>query len=148
MDTEVEIKEESSISELLKKYTLRPTQQNAMKLGKAIATTDSSIEVKKWRFQMALNVLTPDKSVYSTIQAWSTIPILQDNIPASMKIVTVKEMLQNTNLKTEVLDEILQNIFVNKEIPRDLLNYIAPEIKRASRISDELKSYVLKKDKS
>ena len=51
-------------------------------------------------------------------------------------------MLQNPNLRTDVLDEILQNIFSRKEIPRDLLNYLAPEIKKASRISEELKSYV------
>ena len=130
------------IRNLLEDYNRKPNQENAMKLGRAIATDNSPIEVKKWRFRMALDVVTPDMSVYSTIQAWSSITALEDNLPSSMKITTVKEMLQNPDLRTDVLDEILQNIFSRKEIPRDLLNYLAPEIKKASRISEELKSYV------
>lgn len=130
------------IRDLLEEYNKKPNQENAMKLGRAIATDNSPIEVKKWRFRMALDVVTPDMAVYSTIQAWSSVTALEDNLPSSMKITTVKEMLQNPNLRTDVLDEILQNIFSRKEIPRDLLNYLAPEIKKASRISEELKSYV------
>ncbi len=130
------------IRNLLEDYNRKPNQENAMKLGRAIATDNSPIEVKKWRFRMALDVVTPDMSVYSTIQAWSSITALEDNLPSSMKITTVKEMLQNPDLRADVLDEILQNIFSRKEIPRDLLNYLAPEIKKASRISEELKSYV------
>ncbi len=130
------------VRNLLEDYNRKPNQENAMKLGRAIATDNSPIEVKKWRFRMALDVVTPDMTVYSTIQAWSSITALEDNLPSSMKITTVKEMLQNPNLRTDVLDEILQNIFSRKEIPRDLLNYLAPEIKKASRISEELKSYV------
>ena len=130
------------VRNLLEDYNRKPNQENAMKLGRAIATDNSPIEVKKWRFRMALDVVTPDMTVYSTIQAWSSITALEDNLPSSMKITTVKEMLQNPNLRTDVLDEILQNIFSRKEIPRDLLNYLAPEIKKASKISEELKSYV------
>ncbi|OLS28662.1 MAG: hypothetical protein HeimAB125_23570 [Candidatus Heimdallarchaeota archaeon AB_125] len=130
------------VRNLLEDYNRKPNQENAMKLGRAIATDNSPIEVKKWRFRMALDVVTPDMTVYSTIQAWSSITALEDHLPSSMKITTVKEMLQNPNLRTDVLDEILQNIFSRKEIPRDLLNYLAPEIKKASRISEELKSYV------
>ena len=40
------------------------------------------------------------------------------------------------------LDEVLQNIFSRKGVPRDLLNYLAPEFKKTSGISEELKSYV------
>jgi len=145
VDTEVKSYGYSSISELMKKYSLKPTLENAMSLGKAIATDSSPIDVKRWRFRMALDVVTPDKSVYSTIQAWASVTTLEDNVPSSMKIVAFKEMLQNPDLKTDVLDEILKNVFLRKQIPRDLLNYIAPEIKKASRISDEIKSYVLKK---
>ncbi len=130
------------IRDLIEKYSQKPSQENAMKLGRAIATDISPIEVKKWRFRMALDVVTPDMSVYSTLKAWSSITMLEDNLPASMKITTVKEMLKNPDLQTDVLDEILQNIFSRKEIPRDLLNYLAPEFKKASRISEELKSYV------
>jgi len=144
---EVKYPEDSSIKELLENYNLTPNMENAMTLGRAIAKGDYSIEVKKWRFKMALDVHTPDMSVYSTLMAWSSLITLEDNIPSSQKIVAVKEMLNNPNLKPEVLDEIIKNIFVSKDIPRDLLNYIAPEIKKASRISDELKSYVLSKKK-
>jgi hypothetical protein len=113
-----------------------------MRLGRAIANDNAPLEVKKWRFRMALDVVTPDMSVYSTIQAWSSITMLEDNLPASMKINSVKEMLTNPNLENDVLDEILQNIFSRKGVPRDLLNYLAPEFKKASRITEELKSYV------
>ena len=132
----------SNIRNLLEEYSQKPNQINAMKLGKAIATDNSPIEVKKWRFRMALDVVTPDMGAYSTIQAWSSITTLEDNLPSSMKINTVKDMLKDPDLRTDVLDEILQNIFSRKEIPRDLLNYLAPEIKKASRISEELKTYV------
>ena len=145
MDTEVKSYVSSKIGELLKIYTNNPNFTNAMNLGRAIATDSASLEVKKWRFRMALDVVTPDMSVYSTLMAWSSITTLEDNVPPSQKIVAVKEMLRNPDLKPEVLDEVIKNIFVSKEVPRDLLNYIAPEIKKASRISDELKSYVLDK---
>ncbi|MHA2357323.1 MAG: hypothetical protein ACXABK_00955 [Candidatus Heimdallarchaeaceae archaeon] len=127
----------------MKTYSNSPNQENAMQLGKAIANDTASLEVKKWRFRMALDVVTPDMGVYSTLKAWESITALEDNIPSSQKIVAIKEMLQNPNLKPEVLDEIIKDIFVRKDVPRDLLNYIAPEIKRASRISEELKTYVL-----
>ena len=138
-------KEVSNIRDLLEKYSLKPNQTNAMKLGKTIAMDKSPLEVKKWRFRMALDVVTPDMAVYSTIQAWSAITMLEDNLPSSMKINSIKEMLSNPDLKTDVLDEVLLSIFSKKEVPRDLLNYLAPEIKKASRISEELKSYVNKK---
>ena len=131
-----------TIRNLLEEYSLKPTQDNAMRLGRAIANDNTPLEVKKWRFRMALDVVTPDMSVYSTLQAWSSITMLEDNLPASMKITSVKEMLQNPNLNNEVLDEVLQNIFSRKGVPRDLLNYLAPEFKKASRISEELKSYI------
>ena len=133
-----------TIRDLLEQYSLQPNQENAMRLGRAIANDSAPLEVKKWRFRMALDVITPDMSVYSTIQAWSSITMLEDNLPASMKITSVKEMLHNPDLKNDVLDEILQNIFSRKGVPRDLLNYLAPEFKKASRISEELKSYVNK----
>ncbi len=147
LDTEVKSYVSSKIGELLKVYTNKPNLQNAMNLGRAIANDTASLEVKKWRFRMALDVVTPDMSVYSTLMAWSSITTvtLEDNVPSSQKIVAVKEMLRNPDLRPEVLDEVIKNIFVSKEVPRDLLNYIAPEIKKASRISDELKSYVLDK---
>ena len=145
MTEEVSSFDDKSIHRLLEEYSLTPNQVNAMKLGQAIATYDAPIEVKKWRFRMALDVLTPDLGVYATIKAWSSITLLEENIPSSMKIVAVKEMLNNPNLKPEVLDVILKNIFERKELPRSLLNYLAPEFKKASKISDELKSYVLKK---
>jgi hypothetical protein len=142
---EVSSFDSNSIHQLLEDYALAPNQVNAMKLGQAIAIEEAPIEVKKWRFRMALDVLTPDKGVYATIKAWSSITLLEDNIPPSMKIVTIKEMLNNPNLSPGVLDVVLKNIFERKELPRNLLNYLAPEFKRASKISDELKSYVLKK---
>jgi hypothetical protein len=145
LDSEVKSYVSSKIGELLKIYTNKPNLTNAMNLGRAIVNDTSSLEVKKWRFRMALDVVTPDMSVYSTLMAWSSITTLEDNVPSSQKIVAVKEMLRNPDLKPEVLDEVIKNIFVSKEVPRDLLNYIAPEIKKASRISDELKSYVLNK---
>jgi hypothetical protein len=145
LDTEVKSYVSSKIGELLKVYTNKPNLQNAMNLGRAIANDSASLEVKKWRFRMALDVVTPDMSVYSTLMAWSSITTLEDNVPSSQKIVAIKEMLRNPDLRPEVLDEVIKNIFVSKEVPRDLLNYIAPEIKKASRISDELKSYVLEK---
>jgi len=131
-----------TIRNLLEEYSLKPTQDNAMKLGRAIANDNSPLEVKKWRFRMALDIVTTDMSVYSTLQAWSSITMLEDNLPNSMKINSVKEMLHNPDLKNEVLDEILTNIFSRKGVPRDLLNYLAPDFKKASRISEELKSYV------
>ncbi len=131
-----------TIRNLLDDYSHKPSQENAMKLGRAIANDSSPLEVKKWRFRMALDIVTPDMAVYSTIQAWSSITMLEDNLPASMKITSVKEMLKNPDLKEEVLGEILQTIFSRKGVPRDLLNYLAPEFKKASRISEELKSYV------
>lgn len=131
-----------TVRDLLEQYSLKPNQENAMKLGRAIANDSAPLEVKKWRFRMALDVVTPDMAVYSTIQAWSSITMLEDNLPASMKITSVKEMLRNPNLENEVLDEILLTIFSRKGVPRDLLNYLAPEFKKASRISEELKSYV------
>lgn len=142
---EVSSFDSNSIHQLLEDYSLTPNQANAMKLGKAIAIDEAPIEVKKWRFRMALDVSTPDLDVYATIKAWSSITMLEENIHSSMKILTLKEMLHNPNLKPEVLDVVLKNIFERKELPRSLLNYLAPEFKRASRISDELKSYVLKK---
>ena len=142
---EVSSFDSNSIHQLLEDYALKPNQVNAMKLGQAIAIDEAPIEVKKWRFRMALDVLTPDMGVYATIKAWASITLLEENIPSSMKISTVKEMLHNPNLKPEVLDVVLKNIFERKELPRSLLNYLAPEFKKASRISDELKSYVLKK---
>ncbi len=145
MVKEVSSFDSNSIHQLLEDYALAPNQVNAMKLGQAIAIEEAPIEVKKWRFRMALDVLTPDKGVYATIKAWSSITLLEDNIPPSMKIVTIKEMLNNPNLSPGVLDVVLKNIFERKELPRNLLNYLAPEFKRASKISDELKSYVLKK---
>jgi hypothetical protein len=116
-----------------------------MNLGREIATGSASLEVKKWRFRMALDVVTPDMGVYSALMAWSSITTLEDNVPPSQKIIAIKEMLRNPDLKPEVLDEVIKSIFVSSEVPRDLLNYIAPEIKKASRISDELKSYILEK---
>ncbi len=145
MVKEVSSFDSNSIHQLLEDYALTPNQTNAMRLGQAIAIDEAPIEVKKWRFRMALDVLTPDMGVYATIKAWSSITLLEDNIPSSMKIVTFKEMLHNPNLKPEVLDVVLKNIFERKELPRSLLNYLAPEFQRASKISDELKSYVLKK---
>ncbi len=147
MAKEVKNPEDSSIKELLENYNLIPNMENAMTLGRAIAKGTLSIEVKKWRFKMALDVQTADMSVYSTIKAWASLITLEDNIPSTQKIIAVKELLNNPDLKPEVLDEIITNIFVSKEIPRDLLNYIAPEIQKASRISAELKSYVLSKKK-
>ncbi|MCG3222810.1 MAG: hypothetical protein H7641_15630 [Candidatus Heimdallarchaeota archaeon] len=145
MDTEVKSYVSSEIGKLLKVYTNSPNLKNAMNLGRAIATGSASLEVKKWRFRMALDVVTPDMGVYSALMAWSSITTLEDNVPPSQKIIAVKEMLRNPDLKPEVLDEVIKSIFVRKDVPRDLLNYIAPEIKKASRISDELKSYVLDK---
>ena len=145
LDTEVKSYVSSKIGELLKIYTNKPNLKNAMNLGRAIVTDSASLEVKKWRFRMALDVVTPDMGVYSALMAWSSITTLEDNVPPSQKIIAVKEMLRNPDLKPEVLDEVIKSIFIRKEVPRDLLNYIAPEIKKASRISDELKSYVLEK---
>ncbi len=145
MVKEVSSFDSNSIHQLLEDYTLAPNQVNAMRLGKAIAIDEAPVEVKKWRFRMALDILTPDVGVYATIKAWSSITLLEDNIPSSMKILTVKEMLHNPNLKPEVLDVVLKSIFERKELPRSLLNYLAPEFQKASKISDELKSYVLKK---
>jgi hypothetical protein len=145
LDTEVKSYVSSKIGELLKVYSNQPNLINAMNLGRAIATGSASLEVKKWRFRMALDVVTPDMGVYSALMAWSSITTLEDNVPPSQKIIAVKEMLRNPDLKPEVLDEVIKSIFVSKEVPRDLLNYIAPEIKKASRISDELKSYVTEK---
>ena len=99
-----------TVRDLLEQYSLKPNQENAMKLGRAIANDSAPLEVKKWRFRMALDVVTPDMAVYSTIQAWSSITMLEDNLPASMKITSVKEMLKNPNLENEVLDEILLTI--------------------------------------
>lgn len=145
LDTEVNSYVSSKIGELLKKYTNQPNLRNAMNLGREIATGSASLEVKKWRFRMALDVVTPDMGVYSALMAWSSITTLEDNVPPSQKIIAVKEMLRNPDLKSEVLDEVIKSIFVSREVPRDLLNYIAPEIKKASRISAELKSYILDK---
>ena len=137
--------QESSLKELQNIFSERPTTYNAIALGKAIAEDNSSLEVKKWRFAMAFGVKRTDKSAVSSLKAWHSAIMLDSNMSVMQKIKDVKSMLDNRFLPKDVLGDVVKFIYSKKQENPNLLSYLSDDFCKSYKISDDIKSYIVKR---
>ncbi len=115
-----------------------PTPENAVNLGKAITLLNISINGKRSLYVEAFKMSNYQEPVESLLSMWATASMLEDEISITEKVLAVRDFLNNPNIDPQYIEEWTKTVYNLDRISKDMLEFIAIDIRNHQGISEEL----------
>jgi len=116
-----------------------PSKEKAMAFGIAITKLKAPIEDKRLRFRKAFKIVGNNDTLEAIINMWAVASMLESQIPPSQKIQAVREVLQDEELNPSMIEQWANLIYDLNRAPKDILDFIAIDIRNLRGISKELR---------
>jgi hypothetical protein len=126
---------ENSLLDALEKLI---DEKNAMNVGIALLTSNITIEEKKTLFEKAFNMELPDK-IEAIINLWAVGVMLEDDLSVVQKISAVRGFLKDPAVDVKWISEWIRQVWKRNEAPKDMLDFIAIDLRNHPGIAEDLK---------
>lgn len=110
----------------------------AMDLGTTLLNSDLSIEEKRDYFGEGFNLISEDKAE-AMLNLWAVGVMLEDKLPIPQKVSAVRDFLQDPAVQIEWINEWIRQVYARNKAPKDMLEFIAIDLRNHSGIDDDLK---------
>jgi len=126
------------IETLLEALAITEDEEAAMELGKALINSDLTVEEKKQQFAEAFNMGLPDL-IDAILNLWAVGVMLEDDLTEVQKISAVRGFLEDKVVKIEWIDEWIRQVWKRNKAPKDMLDFIAIDLRNHPGIAEDLK---------
>jgi len=126
------------VNSLLDALEKAKDEKSAMNMGITLLTSDITIEEKRILFEKAFNMELPNK-IEAIINLWAVGVMLEDELSVVQKISAVRGFLKDPSVKVEWIDEWIKQVWKRNEAPKDMLDFIAIDLKNHPGIAEDLK---------
>lgn len=126
------------IETLLEALLITEDEDSAMDLGIALLNSDLTIEEKKPLFAEAFNMELPDE-IEAIVNLWAMGIMLEDDLTEVQKISAVRGFLGDPVVKVEWVDEWIRQVWKRNKAPKDMLDFIAIDLRNHPGIAEDLK---------
>jgi len=126
--------------EELKEFEENPSVETAMKLGEGLIRKESPIEDKRLVFREAFKIVGSDDTLEAVINMWAVATMLEANLPHTQKIQAVREVLHDKKITHKMIEQWANLIYDLNRAPKDILDFIAIDIRNLRGISEELRA--------
>ena len=110
-----------------------------MTFGVAITKQKTPIEDKRIIFREAFKIVGENENLEAIINMWTVASMLESQIPPAQKIQAVREVLQDEELNPSVIEKWANLIYDLNRAPKDILDFIAIDIRNMRGISKALR---------
>lgn len=117
-----------------------PSEDTAMAFGEFLTKKDIEVEDKRLIFREAFKIIEEDTTIEAIINMWTVATMLEANLPNTQKIQAVREVLQDPNIKPTMIEQWANAIYDLDRAPKDILDFIAIDIRNLKGISKELRA--------
>ncbi len=124
--------------EEMDEFKKNPTPSNARKLGTAITKTEGILEEKRHLYLQALDE-TVNEEIRAILNWWMIGSYLESPVHYTKKIMAVREYLNNPHITQELIEEWAWVIYEINRAPKDLLEFLAIDIRNIRGISRDLR---------
>ncbi|TFF85334.1 MAG: hypothetical protein EU518_01335 [Promethearchaeota archaeon] len=125
--------------EEFKEFMKNPSIETAMAFGEAITKKEAPIEDKRLKFREAFKIVGINDKLEAIINMWAVASMLESPIPPTQKIQAVREVLQDEELNPSMIEQWTNLIYDLNRAPKDVLDFIAIDIRNMRGISKELR---------
>ena len=126
------------INSLLDVLEKSRNEKSGMKVGIALLTSDLKIEEKRILFEQAFKMELPD-SIEALINLWAVGVMLEDDLSVVQKISAVRGFLKDPTVQVEWINEWIRQVWKRNEAPKDMLDFIAIDLRNHPGIAEDLK---------
>ncbi len=126
------------VNSLLDALEKAKDEKSAMNMGITLLTSDITIEEKRILFEKAFNMELPNK-IEAIINLWAVGVMLEDELSVVQKISAVRGFLKDPSVKVEWIDEWIKQVWKRNEAPKDMLDFIAIDLRNHPGIAEDLK---------
>ncbi|MFO7796899.1 MAG: hypothetical protein ACQERB_10145 [Promethearchaeati archaeon] len=116
-----------------------PSVKTVMAFGRAITRQKAPIEDKRIIFREAFKIVGENENLEAIINMWAVASMLESRIPPTQKIQAVREVLQDEELNASMIEEWANLIYDLNRAPKDILDFIAIDIRNLRGISKKLR---------
>jgi hypothetical protein len=124
----------------LDEFKKNPTIGSAMQFGESLIKKDLNIEDKRLMFREAFKIIGSNEKLEAIINMWTVGTMLEANLPYTQKIEAVRQVLKDNELTPLMIEQWAMIIFDLNRAPKDILDFIAIDIRNLRGISKELKA--------
>lgn len=117
-----------------------PSKDSAMAFGEALTKKDIKVEDKRLIFREAFKIIGEDETIEAIINMWTVATMLEANIPYTQKIQATRQVLQDPKISSAMIEQWANAIYDRNRAPKDILDFIAIDIRNLKGISKELKA--------
>ena len=117
-------------------------KESAMNLGIALLNSDLIIEKKRIIFEKTFNFDLPD-NIEAIINLWAVGIMLEDNLSVVQKISAVRGFLKDPVVKVGWIDEWIRQVWKRNKAPKDMLDFIAIDLRNHPGIAEDLKKMLI-----
>jgi len=128
----------SELESLLVSLERTQDVENAITVGIALFKSDLTAEKKKDFFSKAFNMGLPD-NIDAIINLWAVGVMLEDDLSVVQKVSAVRGFLKDPIIKVEWIDEWIRQIWKRNEAPKDMLDFLAIDLRNHPGIAEDLK---------
>ena len=122
-----------------KDFKEKPSKRTAIAFGVAITKQEAPIEDKRLKFREAFKIVGTNDKLEAIINMWAVASMLESKIPPAQKIQAVREVLQDKELSPSMIEQWTNLIYDLNRAPKDVLDFIAIDIRNMREISKELR---------
>ena len=126
------------VNNLLDSLEKLKDEKSAMNVGIALLISDITIEEKKNLFEKAFKMELPD-DIEAIINLWAVGVMLEDDLSVVQKISAVRGFLKDPTVKVGWIDEWIRQVWKRNEAPKDMLDFIAIDLRNHPGIAEDLK---------
>jgi hypothetical protein len=116
-----------------------PTKKTAMEFGRAMTKSDISVEDKRMIFGQAFSIVEVEDELEAIINMWTIGAMIEASLPIPQKIEAVRGFLKDPKITPELIEEWTDLVFDASRAPKDLLDFIAIDIRNCKGISTALR---------
>ncbi|MBD3213524.1 MAG: hypothetical protein GF311_13030 [Candidatus Lokiarchaeota archaeon] len=124
----------------LDKFKEDPSVASAMQFGEALTKKDLNIEDKRLIFREAFKIVGSKEKLEAIINMWAVGTMIEANLPYTQKIEAVRQVLKDKELTPSMIEQWATVIYDLNHAPKDILDFIAIDIRNIRGISKELKA--------
>ena len=117
-----------------------PTVETAMVLGRALTKLDAPVEDKRMVFGEAFRIAEVDDKLEAIINMWTTAAMLEAPLPNPQIVQAVRQVLKDPQITPAMIEEWANLIYDVNRAPKDVLDFIAIDIRNLKGISKELRA--------
>ena len=124
----------------MREFEKNPSPENARKLGLKVLKSSGRLDEKRMLYVQALEKVHKFSAVRSILRMWMIGSFLEAPVHYTEKVIAVRDILKDPNLTPELIEEWAWAVFEWNRAPKDLLDFIAVDIRNLRGISRDLRA--------